>query len=274
MNFCRKWTICRNLYRYITVFLCGLFWIFCFSCNGQSGNTSRVIIDTETNVSIRNESIIDKTTNAIQPITKEQAAEWVQEHFTEYYQEYNLSCEAALMRLVCNLLGITDLSEDDILSLLPRHPTDPNLGLVMKDINGSIYREDGSIDWSNYGAHAPVVIATLSKILMDKGYDEVYAFENRTLSDSELIRFLKADNNCIGAIIWVAAYVDGEKPEQNAIGQVEGEHVQFVSPLLDSQSRMLVYDVWPWKNQPFHLAHPFNRELFGNSVIIIRRISG
>jgi hypothetical protein len=55
------------------------------------------------------------------------------------------------------------------------------------------------------------------------------------------------------------------------MGQVLGEHVQYVSPVLSPSGRMLVYDVWPWDNQPFHLFVPFNRDMFDYETLLIMK---
>ena len=74
----------------------------------------------------------------------------------------------------------------------------------------------------------------------------------------------------MAAVIWVAAYVgEDEKPEKNALGQVYGEHVQVVAPVLDENGKMVVYDVWPWEDQPFHLWNPLNRDLFDYQTLLI-----
>lgn len=206
------------------------------------------------------------------PLTdKTEVAEWVQKHFTDYYQQYNLSCEAALIRMICGIWGIDDLDEDDILSLMPSHPSNPELGLVMENIQGDVYRADGSINWTNYGAHPPVVKLTLETILKDRKLDSLYRIDQKKLDNKQLITFLRQEPACLGAIIWVAAYIDNKKPPVNEIGQVLGEHVQFVSPVLDAGGRMLVYDVWPWENQPFHLVVPFNRDMFDYETLLIMR---
>jgi len=200
---------------------------------------------------------------------KTEAAEWVQNHFTEYYQKYNLSCEAALIRLIAGLWGVDELTEDDILDMMPLHPSNPEAGLVIENIQGSVYHEDGSINWANYGAHPPVVKQTLEMILEKYRIDSFYEIMQQRLDNRQLIDYLKTESSCIGAIIWVAAYIDDEKPPVNEIGQVLGEHVQYVSPVLDSKGRMLVYDVWPWQNQPFHLLRPFNRDMFSYETLLI-----
>jgi hypothetical protein len=202
---------------------------------------------------------------------KQEVAGWVQDHYTEYYQKYNLSCEAAIIRLVCGIWGIDDLSEDDILDLMPRHPSNPDLGLVMENIQGDVYHPDGTINWGNYGTHAPVVKQTLETIVKNKKLDSLYRIEQKILDNKQLITFIKEEDACLGAIIWVAAYINGDKPPVNGTGQVLGEHVQYVSPLLDSRDRMLVYDVWPWDHQPFHLFVPFNRDMFQYETLLIMR---
>jgi hypothetical protein len=174
-----------------------------------------------------------------------------------------------MIRLLCGLLGMSDPGEDEILRMMPRHRENPELGLVMEDLSGDIYLSDGSVNWKNYGAHMPVVFNTLESLLERNKLDDRYYLESGNIPDEELIALLAESSDCIGAVIWVAAYVDGRKPTRNERGQVEGEHVQYVSPVLDGSGRMLVYDVWPWKEQPFHLFHPFNRDLFNYAVLLI-----
>ena len=65
--------------------------------------------------------------------------------------------------------------------------------------------------------------------------------------------------------------MEKKKPPVNSNGQVLGEHVQFVSPCLDNNGRMVIYDVWPKKNQPFHKYTPINRDLFHWQVILVIR---
>ncbi|MBN2536350.1 MAG: hypothetical protein JXB88_25935 [Spirochaetales bacterium] len=202
---------------------------------------------------------------------KTRVADWVQNNFTRYYQKYNLSCEAALIRLICGIWGISDMSEDDILDLMPRHPANPGLGLVMENIHGDVFLPDGTINWANYGAHSPVVKKTLETILESRHLHTLYYIEQKRLDNKQLAGFLKKEPACLGAVIWVAAYIDKKKPPVNEIGQVLGEHVQYVSPVLDKGGRMLVYDVWPWENQPFHLSVPFNRDLFDYDTLLIMK---
>ena len=202
---------------------------------------------------------------------EDEVAGWVQNNFTHYFQQYNLSCEAAIIRLVTGIWGIHDLSEDDILTIMPAHPSNPELGLVMENIRGDVYFADGSINWANYGAHPPIVKQTLETILKDKKLDLLYWIDQKKLDNKELIALLNENPLCLGAIIWVAAYIDNKKPPMNEIGQVLGEHVQYVSPVLSKQGRMLVYDVWPWGKQPFHLSVPFNRDMFNYETILIMK---
>ncbi|MBN2441009.1 MAG: hypothetical protein JXJ04_06675 [Spirochaetales bacterium] len=204
-------------------------------------------------------------------LNKDEVARWVQAHFTDYFQHSNLSCEAAIIRLTIGIWGITDLSEDDILALMPTHPSNPELGLVMENIRGDVYFKDGSINWANYGAHPPVVKQTLETILKKRNLDSLYWIDQQKLDNKSLITLIRDNQYCLGAIIWVAAYIDNEKPPINEIGQVLGEHVQFVSPILSKQGRMLVYDVWPWEKQPFHLSVPFNRDMFDYETLLIMK---
>ena len=203
-------------------------------------------------------------------LTQEEIARWIAYNYKEYFQKYNLSCEVAIVRMVCSALGVGQLSEEDILKFFPVHKNNPELGLVIDDIDGSPIYPDGTINWENYGAHAEVVTKVLTQIFTIYSLADRYTVETASLDDERLKQFLKEDKKCLGAIIWVAAYIDGKQPPVNSFGQVLGEHVQYVSPLLDSKERFMVYDVWPWQNQPFKLYHPLNRNLFKNKVIIIR----
>lgn len=206
------------------------------------------------------------------PLTdKTEVANWLQENFTHYFQKYNLSCEAAVIRLTCGIWGIDDLDEDDILKLMPKHPSDPDLGLVMKNIDGGVFLSDGSIDWGNYGAHAPVVKKILETILKSRKLDSLYYIQQIHLDNKQLIAFMQREPACLGAIIWVARYINKKKPPVNEIGQVLGEHVEYVSPVLDNKGRMVVYDVWPWENQPFHMLVPYNRDLFDYITLLIMK---
>ncbi|MBN1409363.1 MAG: hypothetical protein JW969_00865 [Spirochaetales bacterium] len=216
--------------------------------------------------------LIISTTLSSEPITREKAAQWIDANYQRFFQKYYLSCEAAISRMVLNMIGIRDLDEDAILESLPRHPTNPDLGLVMKDVSGDIYNKDGTINWGNYGAHADVLHNWFSMITKQNKKDKEYRFEKTFLTNAKLVRYLKSNKDCLGAIIWVAAPINEKKPPRNERGQVLGEHVQLVSPLPDKKGRMVVYDVWPWPGQPFHLYNPFNRDMFDYVVLLIKRI--
>ena len=203
-------------------------------------------------------------------ITEEQVAAFFEENYTEYFQKYALSCEAAVIRLATAALGVEDQDEDRILELMPTHPVNPDIGFVVADLNGSIDNPDGTINWRNYGAHPPVVASTIDRILYDSGLSLLYRTETSNLYNQELRSFLDDEPACLAAIIWVAAYVEeDQKPPMNLQGQVYGEHVQIVSPILDEDGKMVVYDVWPWGEQPFHLWNPLNRDLFGYQTVLI-----
>jgi len=202
--------------------------------------------------------------------SEEQVAAWLAANFTDHFQKYALSCEPAVVRLMAAALGAGAMEEEQVLELMPKHPVNPDIGFVVADLNGSIINPDGSVNWANYGAHAPVVASTIDRILYENGLADFYRTEIRRLDNPELRRFLDQEDACLAAIIWVAAYVEeDEKPPKNERGQVYGEHVQVVSPVLDENGKMVVYDVWPWEEQPFHLWNPLNRELFDYQTILI-----
>jgi hypothetical protein len=201
--------------------------------------------------------------------SEEQVAAFLEENFRDYFQKYTLSCEPAAIRLVVAALGITDLDEDQILELLPKHPVNPDIGFVVDDLNGATTNPDGTINWSNYGAHAPVVASAIDRILYDYGLSHRYRTEIRSMKNPELRSFLDEEPSCLAAIIWVAAFIEGQRPPKNERGQVYGEHVQIVSPVLDGTGKLVVYDVWPWQNQPFRIWNPLNRDLFDYQTILI-----
>ena len=198
--------------------------------------------------------------------------EWADAHHTEYAQRYYLSCEAAVIRMALAPLGI-HLTEDEILADLPYDPVDPEKGMVVTDIDGSTYNEDGAINWSNYGAHPPVLEKVLEHYLYEFGLSDLVQVEIQALNDDELIQLIGSDPRLISAIIWVARGPDNGPPPTNERGQVLGEHVQLVAPVLDEEGKMLVYDVWPWPNQPFHQKTTLNRQLFQYRTVLVRRTS-
>ena len=105
------------------------------------------------------------------------------------------------------------LTEDQILEAMPFHPDDPELGMVIEDIDGSTYHEDGSINWANYGAHAPVVAKMLAWYLAEYGLDDLITVAIQALDDIELRALIRDDPDLLGAIIWVARGPDGGLPQ-------------------------------------------------------------
>jgi hypothetical protein len=204
------------------------------------------------------------------PILGYQVTQWVESNYSEHFQKYSLSCEAAVISWALKGLEIP-ITEDEILAKMPRHNDNPRLGMVIDDINGNVFNEDGSINWRNYGAHAPVVAKVINQILQEVGYrDEVCAVVQR-LTDAELTALVRDNPDCLGVVIWVARSKDGKDPPVHVDGRVLGEHVQWVVPKLDAEGRLLVYDVWPWPAQPFRLYQTYNRRLFDWETVVIYR---
>ncbi|MHB1356368.1 MAG: cysteine peptidase family C39 domain-containing protein [Anaerolineae bacterium] len=203
---------------------------------------------------------------------KNHLKEWADAHHTEYAQKYYLSCEAAVIRMALAPLGI-HLTEDEILADMPYDPVDPEKGMVITDIDGSTFNEDGTINWSNYGAHPPVLEKVLEHYLYEFGLSDLVQVEIQALNDDELIQLIGHDTRLIGAIIWVARGQDNKPPPTNERGQVLGEHVQWVAPVLDAEGSMLIYDVWPWPNQPFRRLTTLNRQLFQYRTVLLRRVN-
>lgn len=201
---------------------------------------------------------------------KDYVKAWADVHHPKYAQKYYLSCETAAIRMVLAPLGI-DLTEDEILADMPYDPVDPEKGMVISDINGSTHNADGTINWGNYGAHPPVVAKMLELYLVEFGLSDLVKVEVQALTDDELIQLIRSDTRLIGAIIWVARGPDDGPPPTNERGQVLGEHTQIVAPVLDEEGKMLIYDVWPWPNQPFHQKTTLNRQLFQYRTVLVRR---
>lgn len=204
-------------------------------------------------------------------VRKTAAALWLTANYAEYAQEHHLSCEAAVVRLALAVMGDTSLTEDAILAGFPVHPEDPELGMVCADIDGPMRNPDGSENWANYGAHPPVVLSVLRSLMAKLGLDADYRAELEVATDAELAALVRDDPAFTGALLWVAADVGGRAPPFNAIGQVFGEHVQFLSPRLGRGGRLAIFDPLPKKPQPILYAKTLNRDLFGNRVIVLRK---
>lgn len=170
---------------------------------------------------------------------------WLSANGKDYKQKYLLSCEIALIRTVAALNGITGISEDDILSSIPRSGYDPEKFFVCDDLNAGRRAKDGSILWNNYGCHPPVFIKELNKLNSKKSaLSERADFYEEKHTDEDLIRIIKTEPDFRGAVVWLIAHTDrwGENPPVNERGMVLGEHVRFVLPALAEDGSFLIYD--------------------------------
>ena len=205
------------------------------------------------------------------PVPKADFFVWLSANGSTYKQKYLLSCEIALIRTTAALSGITGISEDEILSDIPRNGTDPEKYFVCDNINSGRKNKDGSIHWNNYGTHPPVVVNELEKLLARYGKSNEISVTEEKLTDSQLSA-LTADPSFRGAVVWVVGHPErwGTHPEVNERGMVLGEHVRFVLPTKDAKGNFLVYDPENGKISPAASAGA-SRDLFKYRTVCIRQ---
>ncbi len=169
---------------------------------------------------------------------------WLAAYMEEYRQAYALSCEIALIRASLGVMGIRDVSEDDILATIPRGGTDPERAFVCDDIQGGRRNADGSIHWNNYGAHPPVVVAELMRWMAERGVADRYVVREMRADDAKFRLFIVNDPSFLGAIVWLVGHPEswGLHPQVNERGMVLGEHVRFLEPALTADGRFRLWD--------------------------------
>jgi len=178
------------------------------------------------------------------PRDKVEVAAWLAVHMREYRQAYTLSCEIALIRMSLGLMGVQDVSEDDILATIPRDGLDPEHAFVCDDIQGGRRNADGSINWNNYGTHPPVVVAELSRRMAARNLLSRYVVRELRANDAELRSRIANDPRFLGAIVWLVGHPErwGNHPPVNERGMVLGEHVRFLEPRLAADGEFRLWD--------------------------------
>ncbi len=178
------------------------------------------------------------------PENKEEVSAWLAGNMNKYKQRYTLSCEIALMRMSLALMGIPELSEDDILSIIPTAGKDPEKSFVCDNIRGGRRNTDGSIHWDNYGAHPPVLEKFLSDEINENGLADNYYIAEMKADDDELRDLMVNNSQFVGAIVWLVGHPDrwGYHPPVNERGMVLGEHVRFLDPVLDVSGNFRLWD--------------------------------
>lgn len=201
------------------------------------------------------------------PISREDIPTWLDARGPEYKQAYVLSCEIALTRVSLGLMGITGVTEDQILSSIPRG-IDPETSFVCDNLNGGRLNVDGSIHWNNYGTHPPVVVGELNRRLKEKGLLARYIIQEGKADDAKLRLLVTHDKRFLGAIVWLVGHPErwGKQPSVNERGMVLGEHVRFLEPVLAPDGRFQMWD--PETGKTFRADSAGDgRNLFSNRVV-------
>jgi LPXTG-site transpeptidase (sortase) family protein len=185
-------------------------------------------------------------------------------------QELPLSCESAGMRMVLAAMLNTVPSEEELLDCLPRNPN-PYLGF-RGDPAGRNRLPDGSINWENYGAYAPVVAETLNRCLLEPAGSEFEAFAVTNASYEQVAEAILAG---YPVIVWVAR---GDQAETTTIETPEGpvllvfgEHVWVVVGFQEDGT-FEVHDPYPRNNgvQTFRVQSFPNWDLFERMAVFVR----
>ena len=191
-----------------------------------------------------------------------------------FLQELPLSCEAAAMHMVSAWALGNVLSEQDLLACLPRNPN-PYLGF-RGDPAARSRNEDGSINWENYGAYAPVVAETLNRCALEPAGAE---FEAVAVKGATYEQVAQSVLDGYPVIVWVAR---GSPPETLTVetpdGEVllvYGEHVWVVVGHHEDGS-FEVHDPYPQKSgaQTLRVRSFLNWELFDRMAVFIVPQSG
>jgi len=192
---------------------------------------------------------------------------WIEAHGAGYRQEYALSCEIALIRLSLALMGVTNITEDQILATIPRAGTNPETAFVCDDINGGRRNPDGTIHWNNYGAHPPVVVGELQRRLVATGVGDRFTVQEGKADDAALRALVTGNPRFLGAIVWVIGHPTRWGTHTvNERGMVLGEHVRFVQPVLSAQGQFRIYD--PETGTSFFASDAgVGRNLFSHRVV-------
>lgn len=206
-------------------------------------------------------------TPVIRPVDRDKVPGWLDSHGAAYRQKYTLSCEIALTRLSLALMGITDVTEDQILATIPRTGNDPETAFVCDNINGGRKNPDGTIRWNNYGTHPPVVVHELQRRLAAAGIGGRFVVQEGKADDTALRALVTGNPRFLGAIVWVIGHPSRWGTHTvNERGMVLGEHVRFVQPVLSNQGQFRIYD--PETGTSFVSSDAgAGRDLFSNRVV-------
>jgi len=184
-------------------------------------------------------------------------------------QEMRLSCECAAMRMVLAALLGTAPSEKELLACMPRNPN-PYLGF-RGDPAGRNRFSDGSINWDNYGAYAPVVAETLNRCALGPADAE---FEAQAISGSSYKQVAKAILDGYPVIVWVTKQQEAETTTidtpEGPVRLIFGEHVWVVIGYHEDGT-FEVHDPYPQKDhvQTLRVRSFPNWDLFERMAVFV-----
>jgi len=184
-------------------------------------------------------------------------------------QELPLSCEFAGMRMVLFAVLGTAPSEEELLDCMPRNPN-PYLGF-RGDPAGYNVLADGSINWENYGAYAPVVAETLNKCVFEPSGEQ---FRAVAVSNASYQQVADAVLDGYPVIVWVAkrkkAITTDIDTPHGSVPLIFGEHVWVVVGYHEDGT-FDVHDPYPQKSgvQTFRVSSFPSWDLFDRMAVFI-----
>ncbi len=142
-----------------------------------------------------------------------------------YGQEHYLSCEAAAMRMLLSYYGL-ELAEDEIQATFPL-TDNPEIGF-----RGDV---DGSLGFTNYGAHAPAVATALQALLDRSGLAYEATWQSYASREEALAAVYYLLSNDTPVLTWMTWYARNDQAPQteevdvpSPVTLVYAEHVEVV----------------------------------------------
>jgi uncharacterized protein YvpB len=170
--------------------------------------------------------------------------------------------------VLATILGVAP-REEELLDCMPRNDN-PYLGF-RGDPAGYNRSSDGSINWDNYGAYAPVVARTLNNCILEPRGRAVKALARTHVSYQEVA---EAILDGYPVIVWVAKR--GQPPTthistlQGRLKLIFGEHVWVVVGYHEDGS-FEIHDPYPQKDgeQTLHVRSFPNWDLFERMAVFV-----
>ena len=174
------------------------------------------------------------------------------------------------MRMVLSALLDAVPSEKELLACMPRN-SNPYLGFRGNPA-GRNRNADGSINWENYGAYAPVVAETLNRCVLEPAGGEFEALAIKGTTYQEVVDALL---DGYPVIVWVTKRQEIEETTidtpEGPVRLVFGEHVWVVIGY-HGDGTFEVHDPYPQKNgmQTFRARSFPNWDLFDRMAVFVR----